>query len=122
MKFIQIDIHQFCELHITNLNSKLCAGSCSNALTIPYPELSEMDQNLNSKSSFCLLGTFFCVGSYILEKFRKRVEKSRDDLFKIYLKFQQISLTIFPNFFTFSSKFFPTFSDNFFEILPTILF
>ncbi len=88
MKFIQMSIHNFCELHITNLTSELCAecrlqhnflfnfwAVCqvfTNALTIPKPELSEIDQNPNSKWSFCLLGTFFKAGSYILKKFRER--------------------------------------------------
>ncbi len=49
MKFTQIYVHHFYELHITNLTSELCTESCTHAFVIPYPELSETDQNRNSK-------------------------------------------------------------------------
>ncbi len=87
MKVTQMGAHHFCKLRTTNLTSKLCAESCTNALTIPYSELSEIDQNLNSKSSFCLLGTFFGAGSYILEKFHERFENSREFLRKKKLNY-----------------------------------
>ncbi len=66
------------------LTSKLCAESCTRALTIPYPELSEIGQNLNSKSSFCLLGAFFRAGSYIIKKFREMVKNTTNYLTSIW--------------------------------------
>ncbi len=88
--FMQIGVHHFCGLHITirllncapcadyciifYLTSELCAKSCTNALTFPYPELGKTSQYLNSKSGFWLLGTFFGAGSHILDKFWERVE------------------------------------------------
>ncbi len=47
-------VHHIYELYITNLTSELYDESSTNALTIPYPGLSDTDENLNSKLNFCL--------------------------------------------------------------------
>ncbi len=76
--YLTFELCLVCGLWYNFLTPESCAESCINAHSTLYPKLSEINQNLDSKSSFCFLGTFFSAGSYILEKFRWIVENSRE--------------------------------------------
>ncbi len=68
LKFTQTAVHHFCELHITNLTSELCAESRTNAFTNPIPGFKWNWSKRQLKIELLLLGYLF----------RRRIVHSRE--------------------------------------------